>query len=316
MPWWVVPNPWIILLVFLLLCAPAWYGLLKPAWFGLRQMLGTLDPLEEALGALKAALEEVFKDIKGLKESTDRERLIRIGTRGAGDWLEGRGEEVVRDAVLLLRDGTEVYREWEVRWAPRVDRLDTLPAHRAAEVIHGFWTWLRTDKVQAVVNAAGRRLGFSPAVLADREAQLKRLVDAHAPDLAHGFWYGLYGVLACQFLILEGAYLLDRPGVLRTVAALLALYNFVRLARFGWHLRPWWPLRQTLLEIAGMAGIPNLPRYAGRLLAAEGLGLATMFLLGVRFLALGEALQGSGHLLGWIHRALVLILTIPFKVLA
>ena len=48
--------------------AATWTVILKPAWFGLRQMLGRVDPLAEAMAGVRSALAKLFVDIKGLAE--------------------------------------------------------------------------------------------------------------------------------------------------------------------------------------------------------------------------------------------------------
>jgi hypothetical protein len=214
----------------------------------------------------------------------------------------------------LLSRGVPIYREFQEKWAPMFEEVKALPTRQVILAVHGFWSWLRSAEVAPVLAAAGRRVGLGQDVLEERQEKIRHVLQDHAPSLAHGFWYGLYSVLACQFLILEAAYVLGRPRPLFWVAAGLATFNIVRLALFLRNLLPYWAVRRELLEIASLAGVPSLPRYAGRLLVGEGLGLLTMLLMVVRFLALGEALQRPGNILSALHHTIVWILTFTFQV--
>ncbi len=301
------------ILVPIFIVAPAWFALFLPAWFGLRQMLGRVDPMAEAMEGVRTSLVDLFADIGVLAETSKSDKLTKMGTRGILDVLAGKGGQVVDDAVLLLARGMQTYREFQDRWAPKLEGVKTLPPRQVILAVHGFWTWLRSEEVAPVLAAAGRCMGLGHDVLKEREVRIKFVIQDHAPSLAHGFWYGLYSVIACQFLMLEAVYALGRPRPLFWVAVGLAAFNIVRFALFLRDIVPYWPVRQELLEIASLAGVPSLPRYAGRLLVGEGLGLLTMLLLVVRFLALGEALQQPGNILSGIHHTIIWILTVPAK---
>ena len=303
-----------LILGLLLVLAPGWFTILKPAWFGLRQMLGRVDPLAEAMAGVRTSLADLFVDIKGLAEATDTQRIMDIGGRGLKDMFTGKGAAVLQDTKILLQNGVETYSAFQERWAPQLKAMQELPAHQAIVVVHGFWQWLRSDKVVMVVAAAGRRLGYADNVLAEREGKVQKVIHEHAPSLAFGFWYGLYSVLAFQFLLLEFSYAFGRPRPLFWIAAGLAAFNFIKLALFLRDLLPYWPVRRELLEIASMAGVPSLPRYAGRLLVGEGLGILTMLLLVLRFLALGEALQQPGNILSGLHQALTWVLATYLRI--
>ena len=68
-----------------------------------------------------------------------------------------------------------------------------------------------------------------------------------------------------------------------------------------------WPVRHELLAIAETAGIPSLPKYALRLLVGQALGVVTMLLLIIRFLALGESLKQPGNILSGLHQVILWI---------
>jgi hypothetical protein len=68
-----------------------------------------------------------------------------------------------------------------------------------------------------------------------------------------------------------------------------------------------WPVRHELLTNAETAGIPSLPKYALRLLVGQALGVVTMLLLVIRFIALGEALKQPGNVLSGLHQVILWI---------
>ena len=56
--------------------------------------------------------------------------------------------------------------------------------------------------------------------------------------------------------------------------------------------------------MAAAVGVPNLPVFALQLLGEQILGVLTMLLMVVRFLALGEALHHPGNFLSGLHATL------------
>ena len=281
-----------------------WYAIFKPSWFGLRQMLGRVDPLAEAMAGVRSALSKLFVDIKGLAEASNADYLATAGKQGLADLFGGKGGQVLEDVELLLLRAPTTYRNFQVRWAPKLQTINSDPAPKALMTVHGFWLWLRSAEVASVVAAAGRRMGFGHDPLQERQVQLQKVVKEHAPDLAHGFLYGLYSVLVCQFFLLEMAFAFGRPSLLFWVALSLVLFNVIKLSLFLREAWQFWPLRKEALEIAELAGVPSLPRYAFRLLVGHALGVVTMLLLVIRFLALGEALQRPGNILSGLHQTI------------
>jgi len=282
-----------------------WFPIIQPAWFGLQQMLGRVDPLAEAMAGVRSALSRLFRDIRDLGEASNTDRMVILGRQGLEDLLLGKFGQVVQDVDLLIRRAPATYSEFQERWASQLKAINNDPAPQAIITIHGFWLWLRSAEVAAVVQAAGRRLGLGQNTLTARQLELQKVVMEHAPDLVHGFLYGLYSVMVCQFFLLEVVFAIGRPRILFWVALGLVTFNVVKLGLFLRDATQLWPVRNEVLEIAKLAGVPSLPRYAFRLLVGHALGVATMLLLVVRFLALGEALQRPGNILSGLHRTIL-----------
>ncbi len=290
----------------LLIClAIGWSTILKPAWFGLLQMLGRVDPLAEAMAGLRSALAWLFVDIKGLAEASKSELLVTVGAQSLEDLFGGNATQVVHDVDLLIRRGKATFDQFQGQWLPQFKAVRTESPQRVISAVHGFWSWLRSAEVAPVLEAAARRFGLEHALLEKRQREIQKIVQKHAPNLAHGFWYGLYAVLVCQFLLLEAAFAIGHPRLLFWVALGLAAFNLSKLGLFLWEALRFWPVRRELLEIAELAGAPSLPRYALRLMVGQGLGVITMLLLAIRFLALGEALQRPGNVLSGLHTTIL-----------
>ncbi len=295
--------------------AATWMVILKPAWFGLRQMLGRVDPLAEAMAGVRSSLAKLFVDIKGLAEASNTDRLVTLGTQSLEDLFGGKAGQVVQDVDLLMRRAPSVYRDFQERWAPQLQAINADSAPMVITTVHGFWLWLRSADVASVVEAAGRRLGFGQDPLNARHIELQKVVKEHSPNLAHGFMYGLYSVVVCQFLVLEIAFASGDPKFLYWVGVGLVTFNVVKLGLFLHQAVPFWPLRKEVQEIAELAGVPSLPWYAFELLMGHTLGIVTMLLLVIRFLALGEALQQRGNILSALNHGILWLLTMTLKLL-
>ncbi len=295
--------------------AATWMIILKPAWFGLRQMLGRVDPLAEAMAGVRSALAKLFVDIKGLAEASNTDRLVALGSQSLEDLFGGKAGQVVQDVDLLIRRAPATYRDFQERWAPQLQVINTDPAPKVIVTVHGFWLWLRSAEVASVVEAAGRRLGLGQDPLNARQGELQKVVNEHSPNLAHGFLYGLYSVVICQFLALEFAFASGDPKFLFWVGVCLVAFNVVKLGLFFYQAAPFWPVRKEVQEIAELAGVSSLPRYAFELLVGHALGAATMLLLVIRFLALGEALQQRGNLLYALNHGILWVLKMTMKLI-
>ena len=289
---------------FILFLVPAWYFVLKPALCGLNQALGRADPLAEAMDGLRGALGELFADIKGLAQASVPGLLAKAALGTLEDLFAGRAAEAARDIALLIDRAGSTWRAYQERWEPCLTAVEGYPAAQIIAEVHGFWSWLSSPEVLPVAQAAGRRFGLGPDVAEERRRKLRDLVAEHAPALAHGFWYGLYAPVGFQLLVLEILYAWGRPRPLFWAAGVLAGFNLVRGALLLRDAARLWPVRAEAAGIAATVGIPNLGRYAARLLAGQFLGMVTMVLLVVRFLALGEALQHSGTVLSGLHHTL------------
>jgi hypothetical protein len=296
-----------VLLGFMLFAAPGWFFILKPAIFGLKQMLGMVDPTAEAVESMGVALQGLFADIRALAQASNPDKLATVFSHVLKDLFSGKKSLVVKDAAILIGGAEATYQHYTRQWAPHLTALKSYPAPKMITVVHGFWSWLRSAPVAPVIQAAGRRCGLGEDVVSERQRQIRTIVAEHAPNLAHGFWYGLYAILICQFLLLELVFVWGRPAPLLWMAVCLIAFNVIKvlsLLRDGLRI---WPVRHELLAIAETAGIPSLPKYALRLLVGQALGVVTMLLLVIRFLALGEALKQPGNILSGLHQVILWI---------
>ena len=235
------------------------------------------------------------------------ELVAKVALSTLEDLFSGRATEAAKDAALLIARAQATYHDYQALWAPHLEALEGYPAPKLITVVHGFWTWLHAPEVMPVFQAAGRRLGLGEDVAEERRLKLQNLLAAQAPDLAYGFWYGLYATVMLQFLILEGFYVWGRTRSLFWAACVLVAFNMIKGMLLLADMARVWPVREEVRSIAAALGIPNMLDYALRLLGGQALGVVTMLLIVVRFVALGEALHRPGYMLAGVHGTMVWI---------
>ena len=284
-----------------------WFTILGPAVFGLRQAIGQADPLADAMAEVGKGLRMIFGDLQALARASLPELLARMASGTIDDLFGGRAAVAGKDAATLIARAGVTCREFQDTWEHRLETLEDCPVRETIATVHGFWTWLQSPEVLPVIQAAGRRLGLGEDVAADRRRKLSGLVAEHAPHLAHGLVYGLYATVVFQLLVLELFYAWGHPRPLFWAACALAAFNLGRGALLLRDIARIWPVRAEAAAIAAAVGIPDLARFTARLLAGQALGMVTMLLLVVRFLALGEALQRPGNVLSGLHQTLAFI---------
>ena len=97
-----------------------------------------------------------------------------------------------------------------------------------------------------------------------------------------------------QFLILEGFYVWGRTRSLFWAACVLVAFNMIKGMLLLADMARVWPVREEVRSIAAALGIPNMLDYALRLLGGQALGVVTMLLIVVRFVALGGSIASAG----------------------
>lgn len=292
---------------FLLFLALGWFVILEPAWFGMKQAFGFIDSTSEAMAGFHAGLRRTFEDIEAVARASVPDLVVNAGLRALEDLFGGRATIAAKDAALLIARAKSTYQEFNSLWAPQIQELERLPASKRIKIFHGFWGWLQSPEVLPVIKAAGRRLGLGEDVSEESRRKLKSLLDSHAPDLAHGFWYGLYATVVLQLFVLECFYAWGRPRPLFWAAWSLVGFNLTKGVLLLIDMLELWPVRREIKNIAATLEIPNLIGYALRLMGGQVLGVVTMLLFVVRFLALGEAMHGPGNVLSGIHGTLIWI---------
>jgi len=290
---------------FILFLALAWFAILKPAIFGLRQALGQVDPLTEAMAGVRKGLRGVFGDILSLARASLPDQLAMVACNAIEDLFGGRATGAARDAAILIARAKTTYGEYQDIWALSMENLEGCSTRELIATVHGFLTWLQSPEVLQVLQAAGRRFGMGEDVAEDRRSKLIVLAATSAPGLAHGFWYGLYATVVFQLLVLEVFYVWGHPRPLFWTACSLIVYNVTKGGTLLCDVARIWQVRMEVDSIAAAIGIPNLPKFAMRLLAEQVLGVITMLLLVICFLALGEALHQPGNILSGMHQAIV-----------
>jgi len=269
----------------------------------LRQLLGWVDPMADAMRGGRAGLRRIFADIPALTEASVPDLATRAARGAVKDLLLGKRLDAAKDAALLIGRARATYGAYRETRIPQLEAIQHDPTAKAIPERHGFCSWLQSPDVCPVLQAAGRRLGLAE----DCRTRLRGLLETSAPDLTHGFWYGLYSTAVFQLLVLEGLYAWSRPRPLFWAARVLILCNLTKVVLLLHDAARFWSVRVEAAAIAAAIGIPDLGRFAFRLLAGQAFGVVSMFLLLVRFLALGEALHQPGPMLSGLHQMLVWI---------
>ena len=87
-------------------------------------------------------------------------------------------------------------------------------------------------------------------------------------------------------------------------AAGLVVFNLGKASLLLREVGRLWPVREEARAIAAALDVPDIPRYALKMMVAQAMGVMTLSLLALRFLALGEALHHPGPVLAGLHQSL------------